>query len=116
MKNRVSKLFCYDPLAFKRVTFAKRPLTAKAIQSAFAKKAALIPALIGLGLPLASHGQINFPFVYAERFGVVDIIPNDQSGETGQDCEPSIAVGTGSHNGEFIVRAFRSGSNTRYYN
>jgi len=99
------------------VTSPRRLLLAKEIRTVFTQTPLLIAALLGLGLPWVTQGQINpLPFVYAERFGVVNIIPNDQSGETGQDAEPSIAVGTGTHNGEFIVRAFRSGSNTRYYN
>ena len=50
-----------------------------------------------------------------ERFGVVDIIPTNQSGETYQDSEPSLGVATGMNYGEMVVHAFTSASLNNYY-
>lgn len=50
-----------------------------------------------------------------ERFGVVDIIPTNQSRETYQDSEPSLGVATGKNYGEMVVHAFTSASLNNYY-
>ena len=43
---------------------------------------------------------------WQRSFGVVNITPNEQSGETNQNSEPSIAVGTGNDTGHLIVHTF----------
>jgi uncharacterized repeat protein (TIGR01451 family) len=45
------------------------------------------------------------PIMIPERIGVVDVIPNNQSGETNQNSEPSLAVGTGDSLGKFALVA-----------
>jgi len=39
-----------------------------------------------------------------ERLGVVDVVPNSESGETFQNSEPSLAVGTGTNLGKLVLQ------------
>src|SRR6516165_3922681 len=41
-----------------------------------------------------------------ERFGVIDVIPTNYSGEMFQNSEPSIAVGTLASYQQFLIHAF----------
>jgi uncharacterized repeat protein (TIGR01451 family) len=46
-------------------------------------------------------------FYFPERIGVVDVIPNSESGETDQNSEPSLGVGPGAQ--KLVLHAFASG-------
>src|ERR1035438_751083 len=71
-----------------------------------------ISIILATAMPLpAPVAMITIP----ERFGVVDIIPTSQSGETYQDSEPSLGVGTGTNYGEMVLHAFTSASLNNYY-
>jgi uncharacterized repeat protein (TIGR01451 family) len=59
-----------------------------------------IPWLLALAVPSTSRGQIEIP----ERLGVVNIIPNNESGEVYNNTEPSICVSPDGK--EFAVHAF----------
>src|SRR5437867_3776487 len=59
---------------------------------------------ISLALPFGVWGQIH---PSPANFGVVNIIPLDQSSETDQNSEPSLGVGTGSKSGKLVVHTFR---------
>jgi hypothetical protein len=53
--------------------------------------------------------------IIPEQFGVVDIIPPNQSGETNQNSEPSLGVGVGTNYGEMVVHAFTPPNYSNYY-
>jgi hypothetical protein len=44
--------------------------------------------------------------VHPARFGVINIIPNERSAESAQDCEPSLAAGLNANYGKVAVHAF----------
>ena len=67
-------------------------------------RALSISILIAAAMPLAGWGAAIFGF--PERFGVVDITPNNQSGESYQNSEPSLGVGVGAQYGKMVVHAF----------
>jgi Domain of unknown function DUF11 len=74
------------------------------------KKSRLIPVLLAAVLTLViadpSFGQ---SLVLPEGFGLVDVTPNNLSGETNQNSEPSLGVGTGDSYGKMIVHTFGPG-------
>jgi uncharacterized repeat protein (TIGR01451 family) len=62
--------------------------------------------LLALAVPLASLSQTRYP----GTFGVVDVIPNNQSGEVFANDEPSIAIGSGPNSGQIAVHTFAYGN------
>lgn len=60
-------------------------------------------AVLAVSLPRAAVGQGGQSFTIPERIGVVDVIPNSQSGETTQDAEPSLGLGTGTNFGKLVL-------------
>lgn len=61
-----------------------------------------VSIFLTMALVQAAVGQ---SFTIPERLGVVDVIPNNQSGESTQNSEPSLAVGTGTNYGKFALVA-----------
>ena len=59
-------------------------------------------ALLALAVPLAGQAQVRYP----GGFGVVDVIPNNQSGESANNGEPSIGPGSGPNSGQIVVHSF----------
>jgi hypothetical protein len=55
-----------------------------------------------LATPHFAFGQPKIP----ERMGVVNVIPNDQSGEGSNNTEPSIAMGSGANSNLVVVHTF----------
>src|SRR5215469_5144103 len=53
-----------------------------------------------LCLPRTACGQ---SFTVPERLGIIDVIPNDQSGENTQDAEPSLGLGLGTNFGKLVL-------------
>ena len=69
-----------------------------------------------MALPLVNWGQV-VSFV-PERFGVIDITPNNLSGESVQNTAPSLGVGTSANYGKYVIRADNTtlfGLPTNYY-
>src|ERR1035438_9148585 len=64
--------------------------------------AAPVAAFLSLAMPLVGHAQARYP----GGFGVVDVIPNNQSGETANNGEPSIGIGSGPSSGQIVVHSF----------
>src|SRR5579862_5982096 len=59
-------------------------------------------ALLALAVPLAAQAQFRYP----GTSGVVDVIPNNQSGEAANNGEPSIGPGSGPNSGQIVVHSF----------
>jgi uncharacterized repeat protein (TIGR01451 family) len=59
--------------------------------------------LLAMALPAATWAQV-VSFV-PERFGVIDITPNNLSGESIQNTAPSLGVGTAANYQKFVIRA-----------
>src|SRR5579859_6198328 len=78
-------------------------------------QAALVMVLAAL--PLPSRGQVIFGA--PERFGVIDITPNNLSGESDQNDSPTLGVGVSANYGKFVVNANNSslfaGFSTNHY-
>jgi len=72
----------------------------------YLRRIKLLLATAALAVPLAGSAQI-WPWWYIpERFGVINITPNNLSGESAQNSEPSLGVGTGSKYGKMVAHAF----------
>lgn len=56
-------------------------------------------------------GEVPIP----ERFGLVDIIPVNQSSEANQNSEPSLGVAVGTNYGEMVVHAFTPTNYDNFY-
>lgn len=61
---------------------------------------------------ITSYGQYTLA---PERFGVINVVPNNQSSESGQNSEPSLSVGTGSFYGDFVTHVFQPNNGADFY-
>ncbi|PWU21312.1 MAG: hypothetical protein C5B50_01920 [Verrucomicrobia bacterium] len=61
--------------------------------------------MLGLLLALAAGARAQ-SFTLPERLGVVDVIPNSMSGETNENSEPSLGVGSGTNFGKLVLHTF----------
>ncbi len=69
--------------------------------------------LFTVAAPLVGRGQV---VIIPERFNVIDITPNNLSGEHFQNSEPSLGLGTGAKYGDWAVHAFSGAAfPTNYY-
>jgi uncharacterized repeat protein (TIGR01451 family) len=53
--------------------------------------------------------------IHPEVFYVVNVIPNSESGETDENSEPSLGVGTGNLYSNLVVHTFSAGNLNKYY-
>ena len=72
-------------------------------------------ALLALSLIAATPACIAQVVGHPELFYLVNVIPNSESGETDQNSEPSLGVGTGGLYGDLIVHSFNSLGRNKYY-